>query len=57
MNGWQKQKEWFKRSPLENIARNPGDNVIIPVSVRDRCKGDPRSLMVVILDRSEHDLY
>jgi hypothetical protein len=34
-----------------------GDNVIVPIPLVDRGKGDPRNLIGVILDRDENDLY
>ena len=46
-----------KRSRLEQVACNPGDNVIIPIRLVDRGKGDPRNIMGVIVDRNQNDLY
>ncbi|KAK6195883.1 hypothetical protein SNE40_001219 [Patella caerulea] len=46
-----------KRSRLEHVAGNPGDNVTIPIPLVDRGKGDPRNIMGVIVDRNENDLY
>ena len=34
-----------KRSRLEHVAGNPGDNVIIPIPLVDRGKGDPCNIM------------
>ena len=34
-----------KRSRLEHVASNPGDNVIIPIPLADRGKGDPCNIM------------
>ncbi|XP_041365670.1 uncharacterized protein LOC121380767 [Gigantopelta aegis] len=46
-----------KRSRLEHVPGNPGDNVTIPIPFVDRGKGDPRNIMGVIVDRDENDLY
>ncbi|XP_046560064.1 uncharacterized protein LOC124269094 [Haliotis rubra] len=46
-----------KRSRLEHVAGNPGDNVTIPIPLVDRGKGEPRNIMGVILDGNENDLY
>ena len=46
-----------KRSRLEHVAGNPGDNVIIPIPLVDRGKGDPRNIMGVIVDRNQNDSY
>ena len=46
-----------KRSRLEHVTGNPGDNVIIPIPLVDRGKGDPRNIMGVIVDRNHNDLY
>ena len=46
-----------KRSHLEHVPGNPGDNVTIPIPFVDRGKGDPRNIMGVIVDRDENDLY
>ena len=43
-----------KRSQLEHVPGNPGDNVTIPIPFVDRGKGDPRN---IIVDRDEKDLY
>ncbi|KAI6657162.1 hypothetical protein LOD99_15948 [Oopsacas minuta] len=47
----------LKRSRLEQAAGNPGDNVIIPIPLVDRGRGDPRNIMCVILKRNENDMY
>ena len=47
----------LKRSRLEQVAGNPGDNVIISIPLVDRGRGDPRNIMGVILDRNENDMY
>ncbi|XP_068225576.1 uncharacterized protein [Palaemon carinicauda] len=46
-----------KRSRLENIPGDPGDNMTIPIPLVDRGKGDPRNVAGVILDRNENDMY
>ena len=46
-----------KRSRLEHVAGNPGDNVIIPIPLVDRGKGDPCNIMGVIVDRNQNDSY
>ena len=47
-----------KRSRLEHVAGNPGDNVIIPIRLADRGKGDPCNIMGgVIVDWNQNDLY
>ena len=38
-------------------AGNSGDNIIIPIPLVDRDRGDPRNIMGVILDRNENDMY
>ena len=43
----------LQRSRFEQVAGNPGDNVIIPIPLVDRGRGDPRNIMGVILDRME----
>ncbi|KAI6661484.1 hypothetical protein LOD99_13357 [Oopsacas minuta] len=40
----------LKRSRLEQVAGNPGDNVIIPIPLVDRGRGDPRNIMGVNLE-------
>ena len=47
----------LKRSRLVQVAGNPGDNVIIPIPLVNRGRGDPRNIMGVILDRNENDMY
>ena len=47
----------LKRSRLEQVAGNPGDNVIIPIPLVDRGRGDPRNIMGVVLERNENDMY
>ena len=47
----------LKRSRLEQVAENSGDNVVIPIPLVDRGRGDPRNIMGVILDRNENDMY
>ena len=46
-----------KRSRLEHVPGNPGDNVTIPIPLVDRGRGDPRNTMGVIQDRDENDMY
>lgn len=46
-----------KRSHLEHVPGNPGDNVTIPIPLVDRWKGDPRNVIGVILDCNENDMY
>ena len=46
-----------KRSHLEHVPGNPGDNVTIPIPLVDRRKGDPRNVIGVILDCNENDMY
>ena len=46
-----------KRSRLEHVAGNPGDNVIIPIPLVDRGKGDPCNIMGVNVDRNQNDSY
>ncbi|XP_068237119.1 uncharacterized protein [Palaemon carinicauda] len=46
-----------KRSRLEHVPGDPGDNVTIPIPLVDRGKGDPRNVIGVILDRNENDMY
>ena len=38
-------------------AGNSGDNIIIPIPLVDRGRGDPRNIMGVILDRNENDMH
>ena len=40
-----------KRSHLELVPGNPGDNVTITIPFGDHGKGDPRNIMGVIVDR------
>ncbi|KAI6651389.1 hypothetical protein LOD99_5196 [Oopsacas minuta] len=47
----------LKHSRLEQVAENPGDNVIILIPLVDRGRGDPRNIMGVILERNENDMY
>ena len=47
----------LKRSRLEQVAGNSGDNVVIQIPLVDRGRGDPRNIMGVILDRNENDMY
>jgi len=46
-----------QRSRVEHIAGNPLDNVTIPIPLVDRGRGDSRSIMGVILDRGDNDMY
>ena len=46
-----------KRSRVEFVPGNPGDNVTVPVPLVDRGRGDSRNLLGIILDRDENDLY
>ncbi|XP_068209216.1 uncharacterized protein [Palaemon carinicauda] len=46
-----------KRSRLERVPGDPGDNVTIPIPLVDRGKGDPQNVIGVILDRNENDMY
>ncbi|XP_064096530.1 uncharacterized protein LOC135208358 [Macrobrachium nipponense] len=46
-----------KRSRVEYVPGNPGDNVTIPIPLVDRRKGVPRNVIGVILDRNENDMY
>ncbi|XP_064094341.1 uncharacterized protein LOC135206777 [Macrobrachium nipponense] len=46
-----------KRSRVEHVPGNPGDNVTIPIPLVDRGKGDPRIVIGVILDRNENEMY
>ena len=46
-----------KRSRLEHVPGDPGDNVTIPIPLVDRGKGDPRNVIGIILDRNENDMY
>ena len=46
-----------KRSRVEVPHGQIGDNVIIPIPLVDRGRGDPRNILGVILDRDENDLY
>ena len=46
-----------KRSRTIYVAGNPGDNVIIPIPLVDRGRGDPRNIMGVIVERDNSDLY
>ena len=47
----------LKRSRQEQVAGNPGDNVIIPIPLVDRGRGDPRNIMGVVLEINENDMY
>jgi len=47
----------LKRSRVVQAGGSQGDNVIVPIPLVDRGKGDPRNLIGVILDRNENDLY
>lgn len=46
-----------KRSRIEHVAGNPGDNVTVPIPLVDRGRGDPRNIMGIIIDRDSNDLY
>ena len=46
-----------KRSHLEHVPGNPGDNVTIPIPLVDRRKGDPRNVIGAILECNENDMY
>jgi hypothetical protein len=46
-----------KRSRIEYVAGNPGDNVTIPIPLVDRGRGDPRNIMGNIVDRDNNDMY
>ena len=46
-----------KRSRVEVPHGQIGDNVIIPIPLVDRGRGDPRNILGIILDRDENDLY
>ncbi|XP_068246731.1 uncharacterized protein [Palaemon carinicauda] len=46
-----------KRSRLEHVPGDPGDNMTIPIPLVDRGIGDPRNVIGVILDRNENDMY
>ena len=46
-----------KRSRLDHVPGNPGDNMTVPIPLVDQGKGDPRNAIGVILDRNENDMY
>ena len=46
-----------KRSRIEHVAGNPGDNVTVPIPLVDRGRADPRNIMGIIIDRDSNDLY
>ena len=43
-----------KRSQVEHVPGNPGDNVTIPIPLVDRGRGDPRNIMGIIFDRDKN---
>jgi len=45
------------RSRIELQARHVRDNVALPVPMVDRCRGDPRNILGVIIDMNENDVY
>jgi hypothetical protein len=47
----------IKRSRLENVPGNVGDNVTIPIPLVDRGRGDSRNIVGLIVSRDENDLY
>ena len=53
----QQAQRMIKRSRIEHVAGNPGDNVTVSIPVVDRGRGDPRNIMGVILERDANDLY
>ena len=46
-----------KRSRLEHVAGDVGDNVTVPIPLVDRGRGDPRNILGAIIDRDKHGLY
>ena len=45
-----------KRSRVQHVAGNIGDNVTVPIPLVDRGRGDPRNLIGVIVDRDMNDI-
>ena len=46
-----------KRSRIGVPHGQVDDNVIIPIPLVDRGRGDPRNILGIILDRDENDLH
>ena len=46
-----------KRSRVEHVPGDIGDNVTVPIPLVDRGRGDPRNIMGVIIDRDNNDMY
>ena len=55
--GLEQAERMIKRSRIEHVAGNLGDNVTIPIPLVDCGRGDPRNILGVIVDRDEKDLY
>src|ERR1043165_1570682 len=46
-----------KRSRVQHVPGNIGDNVTIPIPLVDRGRSDPRNIIGVIVDRDINDMY
>ena len=46
-----------KRSRVQHVPGNIGDNVTVPIPLVDRGRGDPRNIISVIVDRDMNDMY
>ena len=46
-----------KRSKLELTSGQEGDNVAVPIPHVDRGCGDTQSILGIIIDRDENDMY
>ena len=46
-----------KRSRVQHVPGNIGDNVTVPIPLVDRGRGDPRNIIGVITDRDMNDMY
>jgi len=53
----QQAERMLKRSRIDHVAGNLGNNITMPISLVDRGLGDPRNIMGVIIDRDNNDLY
>ena len=53
----QQAQRMVKRSRLELVSGQIGDNVAVPIPLVDRGRGDPRNILGIVMDHDENDLY
>ena len=53
----QQAQRMVKRSQLELVSGQIGDNVAVPIPQVDKGRGDPRNILEIVMDHNENDLY